>query len=153
MATYNTKKGWQGKVVIKDTTPAQSNSVTYVENFSLTQDNGVEGVFEIGTRAAVELHEGNVKVTGKIVRKFDISYHGGQSDLQHFDEIAGSGSSGALLTQKMYIYPAGYASASLPVIKLETVMFNNYEFNVTEAGYATQSVDFVAEYVAKGVTI
>jgi len=150
MATY---KGNVSAIEIEATVGScnEDNSVNYVTSVSLTQDNNVTGVYNIGSRAAAELKEGNIAVTGVIERLWDSGWLGGIAGAQKFYQVCGFGDSSAQGSYGMIIYPA-WKVGGTPEIQLAGVKFNNYKTSITVNDVNVESADFMAISVTIGTT-
>lgn len=130
----------------------EDNSVNFVTNVSINIDNGVTEVFNIGSRNAAQITEGNQSITGSIEKYWDVDWTGGTGGTEKFYEICGFGDSSAQTAYGMIIYPAGYSAAGLLEIQLTGVKFNNYNFNVGVGDFGKESADFTALSLAVGST-
>lgn len=149
MVTY---KGWESKAEIGATAPTEDNNITYMESISFNRSDGLEEVFEIGSRPPKEIKEGNVTVTGTITRKLDTSWTGGTGGTEKFYQIGGGSTTAALTSYYLYIYPAGYDTAGLPEIRLGGVKFHNYHIEISQDGYAVESMDYIVTTLSYGTT-
>lgn len=149
MTTY---KGWEAKIEVEAADGCdQNNPLTFVESFNFTQDDGIEAVYQIGSRSAQEIKEGPIRTTGTITRQFDPAWKGGTGSTQAFYTIAGLGDTDAHTAYDIALYPAGYDSASLVKITFNDVKFSGYNVSVSE-GVTKESVNFTALTTTVGVT-
>jgi len=148
MATYKGNVSW---VEIETNLAAcnEDNSVNYVTSVSMTQDNNVTGVFNISSRTASEIKEGNIVVTGSIERLYDESWTGGTGGAEKFYQLCGVGDSSAQDSYAMVIYPAGIVGGTAE-IQLIGVKFNNWNTNLAVNDVQTESADFMATRVTIG---
>ncbi len=148
MATYKGNVSWvEIEATLADCN--EDNSVNYVTSVSMTQDNNVTGVFNISSRTAAEIKEGNIVVTGTIERLYDTAWTGGTSGTQTFYQLCGVGDSSAQGSYAMVIYPAGIVGGTAE-IQLNGVKFTNWKTTLAVNEVQVESADFMATSVSIG---
>jgi maltoporin len=137
------RKGWEGAIRVGTTIAdceGSGSDEPAVQSVNPSQGNNVEELFEIGSRVAQELKEGNINLS------VDITIHY-QSDTT-WTTRAGVGATGALTEYYLALYPAG-ASAPNPEIRL-LGKFSDWSLDYTQDGVAVESVTFIARDIDVG---
>lgn len=136
-------KGHEGAVRVGTTITLAEDTGTdepEIQSVAMSNGNNVESLYELGSRGPKEVKEGNIDLS------LDIEAH--YVDGTPWPGRAGLGSTGALTSYYIAIYPKGY-TGGYPEIRLYG-KFNNYQFNEPQGDVVTEAITFVGESISVG---
>jgi len=135
-------RGWEGAIRVADSEAglATASNEPKVQSASISHGGAVEPVYEIGSRRATELKEGNIEITVSL----EVLY---RTDTP-WPSRCGVGATGALTTYYLGIYPKGYATGN-PKIVIEG-KFTSWSYGMTQDGLETESIEFVGRVISVG---
>lgn len=135
-------KGWRGNLRIADTEAglASASNVVYVDSVDCNLDGGLDAVYQLGSRLAQAVLEGNVRLRVTIRKKYvDNTWAG----------YAGVGQTDMLPPAKyLGVYPKGYSSGNPKLVFYGK--FSSWRLAVTQDGDVAETLDFEASSLTVG---
>jgi len=135
-------KGWKGALRIADSEAglAGASDEDHIESVDCDLDGGLEELYQLGSRLAQEISEGNVKMSLTITKKLvDTTWAG----------YAGIGQTDMLPPEKyLGLYPFGYSAGKIKFVFKGK--FGNWRMSAPQDGYITESLTFVVETLTVG---
>jgi hypothetical protein len=134
-------KGWQGaiRVATSEAGLPSASDVANVESVSITHGPNLEAVYAIGSRQPQVVKEGNIEIGLEITKKYiDNTFAG----------YAGVGGTGEHTSYYVGVYPEGYASGKVKIVLFGK--FNDWSLDISQDGYAVETVAFIGKTVSVG---
>jgi len=135
-------KGWRGNLRIAATEAAldSASNEANLESVDCSLDGGLDGLFQLGSRVAQAILEGNVKMSLSLKKKYvDNTWAG----------YAGIGVTDMIPPEKWIgVYPLKYASGKPKFTMLGK--FGNWRLAVPQGGDVTESLDFTVRTLNVG---
>ena len=136
-------KGWEGSIRVGTTKTLAEDTGTdesEIQSVAMSNGNNVEALYELGSRGPKEVKEGNIDLS------IDITAH--YVDGSGWPTKAGVGSTCALTSYYLAIYPKGY-TGGYPEIRMYG-KFNDWSFDESQDGVVIEAMTFVGESLAIG---